>query len=114
MREEWELPGGKIDPGEQPEETVVRELREELGIEVKPFQLINAEVLTISSSKDESHGVLVIIYLCEFIKRTGQLELEGEAGVAEFQKYPVSQTKSLNIPSLYRKAIEQAETLLPD
>jgi 8-oxo-dGTP diphosphatase len=33
----WELPGGKVDPAESAQEALVRELREELGIGVRPL-----------------------------------------------------------------------------
>lgn len=37
----WELPGGKIDPGETPEDCAVREMEEEMGIKVSIVKLIN-------------------------------------------------------------------------
>ena len=57
----WEFPGGKLDAGERPEDALIRELREELGIAVKPPCL--APLAFASHAYDDFH-LLMPLYVC--------------------------------------------------
>ena len=110
-RNEWELPGGKMDEGEQPEQTVIREMQEELGLDTEVVDIIQSYLYTIKRSKDESRGVLVVSYLCKIIKKIGEFELIGEAGAAKFEKFSIEEVKILKMPQFYKDAILRASTL---
>jgi mutator protein MutT len=58
----WELPGGRINIGEDPEETLHREVKEELGVDVKIRSL---QDVFIRPETNPAH--LLIIYHCELL-----------------------------------------------
>ena len=70
----WEFPGGKAEPGERPEATLIRELQEELGITVAEPCLAP---LTFASHAYEDFHLLMPLYICrrwegQAVAREGQ------------------------------------------
>jgi len=60
-RNEWELPGGTLEPDESPETCVVREIKEELNIVCKVKKLVDVWVYEVVPRK----RVFIVTYLCD-------------------------------------------------
>ncbi|MDR7035652.1 8-oxo-dGTP diphosphatase [Methylobacterium sp. BE186] len=71
----WEFPGGKVEPGERPEATLIRELAEELGIAVEEPCLAP---LTFASHAYPDFHLLMPLYVCRRWEGTPRA-LEGQA-----------------------------------
>ena len=71
----WEFPGGKVEPGERPEATLIRELAEEIGITVREPCLAP---LTFASHAYPDFHLLMPLYVCRRWEGMPQ-PLEGQA-----------------------------------
>ena len=79
----WEFPGGKIEPGERPEATLIRELHEEIGITIGEAQPWHVEMF------DYPHA-LVRLHFCKVRRWSGEFEMrEGQA--MSWQQLPVQE-----------------------
>ena len=98
-REEWELPGGKLEPGESPESCVIREIYEELGLRVTTGPLLDSWVYHIAAGVD----VLIVTYGCypaPFARLTHSPEHKA-VGL-----FALQEVEALPMPEGYKKSIQ--------
>ncbi|SNB46346.1 (deoxy)nucleoside triphosphate pyrophosphohydrolase [Geobacter sp. DSM 9736] len=100
----WELPGGKLEPHEDPAECIVRELREELGIDV-----VVEGIFDVVYHRYPERTVLILAYRCRW---TGgnivELEVAGHCWVAP-EKLLTFPLLSADIPLVERLAREYSD-----
>jgi 8-oxo-dGTP diphosphatase len=96
----WEFPGGKIDANERPEDALIRELKEELGITVKEACLAP---LTFASHAYEDFHLLMPLWICRRWEGLVQ-PLDGQAlkwvWPKDLRAYPMPPADAPLIPHL--------------
>ena len=97
-REEWELPGGKLEPGESPEGCVRREIHEELGLHVTTGPLLDSWVYHIAAGVD----VLILTYGCYPAPFAAVTHSPEHKAVGLFT---LQEVQTLRMPEGYKKSI---------
>ena len=97
-RSEWELPGGKLELGEEPAGCVVREISEETGWDVTAGPLLDCWQYHIGPGRD----VLIVTYGCHLVS-TGPPVVSSEHKRAGL--FTVADVPGLTMPAGYRRSI---------
>lgn len=97
-REEWELPGGKLEPGESPAGCVRREIHEELGLHVTIGPLLDSWVYHIAAGVD----VLILTYGCYPAPFAAVTHSPEHKAVGLFT---LQEVQTLRMPEGYKKSI---------
>lgn len=98
-RDEWELPGGKLELGEAPETCVVREVEEELGLKVDVSRILDSWQYHIREGRD----VVIITYACECDSSTITKSPEHK----EARWFPLASVTTLRMPDGYKRSIAE-------
>jgi 8-oxo-dGTP pyrophosphatase MutT (NUDIX family) len=104
-RDEWELPGGRIDEGEEHSQTLSREFAEELSLDVAISAPIDSYVFEVIPGRH----VFIVTYGCRLV---GEFRPAVSHEHTEQCLWPVERLSELNLPIGYRRSIEKWATAI--
>jgi 8-oxo-dGTP pyrophosphatase MutT (NUDIX family) len=97
-RQEWELPGGRLDADEEPGVCLVREFAEELGIRIVVTSILNSWVYRVLPHRD----VMIVTY---GVRRADKLPLQVSAEHRRVGLFALDELDRLPLPEGYRHSI---------
>ena len=99
-RREWELPGGRSEPGEDHTETLTREFAEELSVQVAVGNEIDSYLFEVIPGRH----VHIITYGCTLL---GEFNPSLSSEHTEHCLWPVDRLSELKLPVGYRHSVEE-------
>ncbi|MCC7570201.1 NUDIX domain-containing protein [Candidatus Micrarchaeota archaeon] len=99
---EWELPGGRLEPGEDPIEGLKREIKEETGLEIEVVTSLGIKYF----QRDDGQKIFLINFLCRSLKIEFKLGNEHD----EIEWIEIEEAKKKIHPA-FLEAIERFEKL---
>lgn len=100
-RDEWELPGGRLEAGEDPRACVVREIREELSVSVTAEAILDSWLYAIAG-----HGeVMIVTYACS---NAGEQPVRISHEHKEVGLFTDAELAALPMPDGYRASLRRA------
>ena len=97
-RAEWELPGGRLEAGESPPICVVREIHEELAIDVVAAELLDCWLYEVLPGQE----VVIVTYGCRY-DGDGTVTMSDEHSAVGL--YHLAEIDGLPMPEGYRRSI---------
>lgn len=97
-RDEWELPGGRLEIGETPEEALAREFEEELSIKVEALRLVDSYLFEVVPSTN----VFIVTYGCRL---RGDFKPKLSDEHSAFALHALADLERIPLPTGYARSI---------